>query len=445
MPNPFRRARGVERVLQVGAASGRTVLRMVGPPAALGLLGVYAYGTARYRRNARTTYDFGDLPAPGSKGFNRLLTTVSGAAVSQGNRVQVLRNGGRTFPAMLAAIASASTTVDLSSYIYWPGEVAATFTDALAERARAGVEVNVVLDGWGSAKLDRATVRTLEEAGATVAYFRPPKWYTVHKLNNRMHRRLLIVDGRLAFAGGVGIADVWSGDAEDSDHWRETHVAFEGPAVLDLVGGFSENWLEATKAVLSAEHYPKAEGFDDGIDVQVTRSSPKAGGTVALHLFNAAIAASTERLWVTTAFLAPGDAFVRLLSDAAQRGVDVRLLANGPNIDKEVVRQVGQRCYGPLLSAGVRIFEYQPTMLHAKVLIADGWANVGSSNLDHRSLGLDDEINVAVTDVKVVAELARDFLDDLERSDEFDLARWKARPLTKRLAESASDLLRQSL
>ena len=160
MPNPFRRARGVERVLKVGAATGRMVLRTVGPPAAAGLLGVYAYGTAKYRRNARTTYAFGDLPAPGSKGFDRLLTTVSGAAVSSGNRVEVLRNGGRTFPAMLAAIASASTTVDFSSYIYWPGEVASSFTDALAERARAGVEVNVVLDGWGSPKWARASSKT---------------------------------------------------------------------------------------------------------------------------------------------------------------------------------------------------------------------------------------------------------------------------------------------
>ena len=423
----------------------RSLLRSSAIPAGIGLVGVYAYGTAKYRRNAKTTYDFGDLPGPGGKGFNRLLTTVSGATVSSGNRVKVLRNGGGTFPAMLAAIASASATIDFSSYIYWPGEVATSFTDALAERARAGVEVNVVLDGWGSAKLDRSTVRTLKEAGATVAFFRPPKWHTLHKLNNRMHRRLLIVDGRIAFAGGVGIADCWSGDAEDPDHWRETHVAIEGPAVLDLVGGFSENWLEATKAVLSADHYPKPTSFDDGIEVQVMRSSPKAGGTVALHLFNAAIAGSRERLWLTTAFLAPGDAFVRLLADAAHRGVDVRLLVNGPNIDKEVVRRVGQRCYGPLLQAGVRIFEYQPTMLHAKVLIADGWANVGSSNLDHRSLGLDDEINVAVRDTKVVDELAKDFLDDLERSEEFRLARWKARPLRRRLAESAGDLLRQSL
>jgi len=426
---------GLTRALVVGVAV----------PAGLGLLGVYAYGTARYRRNARTTYAFPELPAPGGAGFDRLLAGVSGASVTSGNRVQVLRNGGRTFPAMLAAIASATTTVDLASYIYWPGEVASAFTQALAERASAGVEVNVVLDGWGSAKLDRATVKTLRAAGVHVAFFRPPKWHTIHKLNNRMHRRLLVVDGRIAFAGGVGIADVWAGDAEDPEHWRETHVAVEGPAVLDLLGGFHENWTEATKSVLGPAHYPTPESFADGVGVQVMRSSPKAGGTVALHLFNAAIAAAQDRLWLTTAFLAPGPALVELLAAGARRGVDVRILANGPNIDKEVVRRVGQRCYGRLLEAGVRIFEYQPTMLHAKVLIADGWAAVGSSNLDHRSLGLDDEINVAVRDPAIVDELARDFLADLDSAKEYDRVRWQQRPLAKRAAEFTGDLLRQSL
>lgn len=434
-----------ERVLELGAAVGRSVLRNVGIPAAVGLVGAYVYGTARYRRNARTTYQFNDPPSPGSKAFDRMLAALSGASASHGNRVRVLRNGGRTFPAMLAAIASATSTVDLSSYIYWPGEVAAGFTDALAERARAGVEVNVVFDGWGSARVDQGTVSTLEEAGASVAFFRAPRWYTLHKLNNRMHRRLLIVDGRIAFAGGVGIADVWAGDAQDPDHWRETHVEVEGPAVLDIQGGFFENWTEAAKVVLGPAHYPKPDAFKDGVSVQVMRSSPKSGGTVTLHLFQAAVAGAQERLWITTAFLAPGDAFVRLLADAAQRGVDVRILTNGPNIDKEVVRRVGQRCYGPLLSAGVRIFEYQPTMLHAKVLIADGWADVGSSNLDQRSLGLDDELNVAVRDPDVVGELARDFLADLDASKEFDLSRWRRRSLTKRVIESATDLLRQSL
>jgi len=421
------------------------LVRSVGAPAIVGLVAVYAYGTARYRRNARITYDFVDAPSPGTDDFSRLLTTLSGSSAAAGNRVKVLRNGDETFGAMLDGIRSATSTVDLSSYIYWPGVVATSFTEALADRARAGVEVNVVLDGWGSSKVGPSIVGDLRDAGVTVAFFRKPSWYSLHKLNNRMHRRLLIVDGRIAFAGGVGIADVWSGNAEDPDHWRETHLTVEGPAVVDLYAGFLENWTEATHVVLGPAHYPKPAALDEGIEVQVMRSSPKAGGTVALHLYNALIAGAEERLWLTTAFLAPGKGFVDLLRAAGERGVDVRLLVNGPNIDKEVVRRVGQRCYGPLLASGVRIFEYQPTMLHAKVAVVDGWANVGSSNLDHRSLGLDDEINIAVRDTDVVRQLADDFLADLERSTEFDLARWNQRTLTRKATESALDLLRQSL
>ena len=429
----------------VARSVARWLLRTAALPAGVGLAGAYAYGTAKYRRNARTTYDFPDPPAPGTPEFTRLLAAISGSSVTEGNRIRVLRNGGRTFPAMLAAIQSASSTIDLSSYIYWPGEVADAFTEALAERARDGVAVNVVLDGWGSAKVDRRTVHTLEGAGARVAFLRSLHWYTIHKLNNRMHRRLLLVDGRVAFTGGVGIADVWSGDAEDPEHWRETHLQIEGPAVHDVLGGFLENWSEVAHEVLGPRHYPKPPSFDDGIEVQVMRSSPKAGGTVALHLFHAILAGVQERLWITTAFLAPGAAFVDLLAAAAERGVDVRLLTNGPHIDKEVVRQVGQRCYGPLLRSGVRIFEYQRTMLHAKVVVADGWANVGSSNLDHRSFGLDDELNVASADPAIVGELAQQFLDDLDDAEEFDLDRWQQRTLRKRAAEAGLDLLRQSL
>lgn len=413
--------------------------------AAVGSTAVYAYGAARYRRSARRGFEFVDAPQPGSAAFGRLVEGITGAPLRSGNRLSVLRNGGQTFPAMLAAIASADATIALSSYIYWPGEIATEFTVALAERARAGVEVNVVLDAWGSAKLDRATVGTLRDAGATVALFRPPHWYTLQKLNNRMHRRLLIVDGRIGFAGGVGIADVWTGDAQGPGHWRETHVAIEGPSVRDLLGGFLENWTEATQVVLGPAHLPDLAGFDDGIEVQVTRSSPTGGGTAAARLFYAAIAGARERVWLMTAYFAPGAAFIDVLCGAAARGADVQIVVNGPNIDKEVVRRSGQRCYGQLLEAGVRIFEYQPTMLHAKVLIADTWANIGSSNLDHRSLGLDDELNVSVRDPGVVAELAGHFVDDVAVSEEFDLRRWKDRSLARRAVESASDLVRQSL
>ncbi len=424
--------------------SARTWARRAALPVGAGLALTYAYGTARYRRDADTGYDFRDPPPPGSGEFTRLVEGVTGAAVRSGNRVQILRNGCRTFPSMLEAIAGAQSTIDLSSYIYWPGEITDEFTDALCAKARAGVEVNVVVDGYGSAKLDRETVQRFEDAGVSFEFFRPPAWYELDKLNNRMHRRLLIVDGRIGFAGGVGIADVWTGDAQDPEHWRETHAVVEGPAVRDILGGFLENWAEASNVLLGPGHFPKLAGFDDGVDVHVIRSSPRSGGTATAQLFYAAIAGARERLWITTAYFAPDDALLDLLCQAPARGVDVRVLTNGPNIDKEVVRETGQRHYGRLLESGVRIFEYQQTMLHAKVMIADGWANIGSSNLEHRSLGLDDELIVAFSDPSLVGELAEHFTDDLQVSSEFDMERWKRRTLRKRAREAAGDLFRQS-
>jgi cardiolipin synthase len=425
-------------------ALARTWGRRAAVPIGAGLALTYAYGTARYRRNADAGYDFRDPPSPGSCEFSRLVEGVTGAAARSGNRVQILRNGCRTFPSMLDAINSAQSTIDLSSYIYWPGEITDQFTKALCDKARAGVEVNVVVDGYGSAKLDRDTVHRFQDAGVSFCFFRPPAWYDLDKLNNRMHRRLLIVDGKIGFAGGVGIADVWTGDAQDPEHWRETHAVVEGPAVRDILGGFLENWAEASGVLLGPSHLPKLAGFDDGVDVHVIRSSPRSGGTATAQLFYAAIAGARERLWITTAYFAPDDHLLDILCEAPARGVDVRILTNGPNVDKEVVRETGQHHYGRLLESGVRIFEYQRTMLHAKVMIADGWANIGSSNLEHRSLGLDDELIVAFSDPALVGELGRHFADDLEASVEFDLDRWRTRPLRKRARETAGELFRQS-
>ena len=212
----------------------------------------------------------------------------------------------------------------------------------------------------------------------------------------------------------------------------------------DIVGGFMENWAEAANTVLGPSHFPELPDDGDGVDVHVIRSSPRSGGTAVAQLFYAAIAGARERLWITTAYFAPDEAFIDLLCEAATRGVDVHILVNGPHVDKEVVREAGQRQYGRLLEAGVRMFEYQTTMLHAKVMIVDGWANIGSSNLEHRSLGLDDELMIAFTDARLIDELARQFRDDLGVSDEFDLDRWKQRSLAKRAREVAVDLLRQS-
>ena len=370
---------------------------------------------------------------------------MTGAPVRHGNRVEIMRNGP-TLDAMVEAIASAKATVDCSSYIYWPGGTADRFTEAFIERSRAGVEVNLVLDGYGSAKLDEAHLERLRQGGVNVSIFRPPRWYTVKKLNNRMHRRILIVDGALAFAGGVGIADVWTGDAQDPEHWRETHLRVEGPAVIDLFGAFLENWTEATGALLAGSHIAEIEPFADGVALQVMRSTPTGGASAATALFYAAIAGAQRRLWLTTAYFAPDRTFEDVLCEASRRGVDVRIMVNGLQVDKEVARQAGRHSYGKLLEAGVRVFEYDRTMLHAKVLIVDDrWANVGSGNFDSRSLDLDLEINVAVLAPDLVEELSGHFRDDLGVSREIDLEAWKQRPMHKRAAELATELVRQSL
>lgn len=416
---------------------------------ALGAAGVVfalvAFQVAKYKQGTRQRFVMGEGPDTGTAEFSRLVSAMTGAPVRHGNRVEIMRNGS-TLDAMVEAIASAKATIDCSSYIYWPGETADRFSEAFSERAAAGVEVNLVLDGYGSAKLDEAHLERLRHGGVSVSIYRPPRWYTLKKLNNRMHRRILIVDGALAFAGGVGIADVWTGNAQDPEHWRETHLRIEGPAVLDLFGAFLENWTEATGGILAGSHVGEIEPVNQGVALQVTRSTPTGGATAATELFYTAIAGAQRRLWLTTAYFAPDRTFEDALCEAARRGVDIRILVNGREVDKEVARQAGRRSYGKLLEAGVRIFEYDRTMLHAKVLIIDDrWANVGSGNLDSRSLDLDLEVNVAVLDTELVQELCSHFLEDLEVSREIDRQTWKQRPLHKRAGELATELVRQSL
>jgi len=419
---------------------------MAGAGLGLGLSGFVAARNWRYRRAAARGYDLADPPAPGTDEFNRLVEAITGAPARENNRVRTMRNGDETFPAMLEAIGSAERTVDFATYIYWTSTTADDFAEALMERARAGVEVNLLMDGWGSATIDRDLIRRVETTGVKVAFFRPPPLSSASRWNNRMHRRVLVVDGKVGFAGGVGIAEQWTGNAEDPDHWRETHVKVEGPAARDLLGAFLENWTEATGVVLTGRHLPELAGFEGGARVQVTRSSSSDASTATEQLFFAAILGARHRLAITTAYFAPRRAFVDALCASAERGVDVQILVNGRPIDKHVVREAGQRSYGRLLEGGVRIFEYQKAMLHAKVLVIDdAWANVGTANMDNRSFTLNEELNVAVLDHGVVSQLGRHFQEDLEESEELDLGTWRDRPLRKRLSEYAGEVVRPSL
>jgi cardiolipin synthase A/B len=436
------------RATQEGATvpSART-WRRAAATGGLGLAGVYAFEAAQYHRTAAKGFQLEDPPGPGTPDFARMVEALTVAPLRQGNRVTVLRNGREIFPAMLAAIRSAKQTVNFATYVYWTGSIAPEVAQALAERAEAGVQVNVLLDAVGAAKMDRRLVALVQRASAEVAWFRPPKWYTLHKLNNRTHRKILVVDGKVGFTGGVGIAEEWTGNCEDPDHWRDTHVRVEGPAVRDLLGGFLDNWAEATQCILSGgEHLPDVRGFEDGVQVQVTRSTAEKGSTDAEHLFYAAIACARERIWVTTSYFAPRRAFVEALCAASARGVDVCVLTNGPHINKEVVRQAGHLTYERMLACGVRIFEYQRTMLHAKVLIVDAnWATIGSVNFDNRSFALNDELNLSVRDRAVVAELEEHFQADIDDAVELDLAAWRARPAVVRARELASAAVRREL
>ncbi|MGI8940366.1 MAG: phospholipase D-like domain-containing protein [Actinomycetota bacterium] len=406
----------------------------------------YVFEALQYKKTAAIGFDLQSRPALDDPKFRYVLESLSGAPVREGNKIDVLRNGHEIFPAMLEAIKSAERTINFATFVYWRGEIAPEFADALGERAGAGVEVNVLLDAMGAAKMEKPLVEKLRDAGAKVEWFRPPHWYSIHKSNNRTHRKILVVDGQVGFTGGVGIAEEWTGDCETPDNWRDTHLRIEGPVVRDLVGGFQENWSEATRCILTDGHLGDIEAFENGAAAQILRSSAGKGSTNAEELFYAAISCARRNLWLTTAYFAPRRAFVLALIDAVKRGVDVRILVNGPHIDKEVVRQAGRSSYDGLLEGGVKILEYQRTMLHAKTMVVDGyWATVGSINFDNRSFSLNDELNLSVWDEPLARKLQDHFKLDLEDAREVTLDEWRSRPAAQVVKERSSALLRREL
>ncbi|MGH3916689.1 MAG: phospholipase D-like domain-containing protein [Pseudonocardiaceae bacterium] len=411
------------------------------------LVAIYAFEAARYKRAAAKGFDLLDPPVPGTPKFGRFSEALTGTPVRDGNRIQILRNGDEIFPAMLEAISGAEKTIAFETYLYWKGDIGERFAEALTERAAAGVQVSCLLDGVGAMKIDRALISTMEQAGAHVAWFRPPRYYTLNKLNHRTHRRVLAVDGYIGFTGGIGIADEWCGDAEDPDHWRETQVRIEGPATRDLLGAFWEHWTEATEQMLSGTHFPDVKIFDDGVPVHITPSSVTKGGATELEkLFYAAIVSARQRIWLTTGYFVPRQAFVDALCAAVARGIDVKILVNGPYSHREVARQAGHTSFGELLRGGVRIFEYQQTYLHAKTLVVDdSWASIGTNNFNNRSLALNDEITLSTSDEAVATELANHFLDDLAVSNELDRGGWSDRSPAKRALELVTALAKREL
>lgn len=344
------------------------------------------------------------------------------APILQGNSVELLVNGEEIFPAMLASIREADESINLLSYIYWTGDIAVEFADELTAAARRGVEVRVLVDAYGGRKMDEALVEQIQQAGAQVAWFHPLRWYNLRDINNRTHRKVMVVDGKIGFTGGVGIADEWTGDAQDPDHWRDDHFRIEGPVVRYLQGAFAENWRQATGEVLAGDRmFPPLPSVGNARMVPLNAAPDGSISDIAFVywlLFHTA----RDEVLIATPYFVPDPDMELGIADAARRGVEVTLLVPGKHQDSAIVGYASQTYYRRLLKAGVRIFEYQPTMMHAKtVTVDDTWAVIGSSNFDARSFMLNYEIAVAVYDDKLVEDINASFAQDLTRSREITL------------------------
>ena len=382
------------------------------------------------RRPVETSYAIEDVQ------FQRSMSSLLGPALVPGNRVDTLLNGDRIFPAMLEAIRSARRTINFETYIYWSGEIGKTFADALAERARAGVKVRILIDWVGSQKMDEALLKEMTDAGAEIHKYHPPRWYNINRLNNRTHRKILVVDGKVGFTGGVGIADEWSGDAQDEKHWRDTHYRVAGPAVAQMQAAFADNWLKVSGLVLHGDAYFPAIDAGGEQRAQMFMSSLE-GGAESMHLmYLFSIAAARKSIDLSMAYFVPDEVASQALVAALERGVRVRIIVPGKSTDVALVRSAGRSTWGPFLQGGAEIYEYQPTMYHSKVLVVDrAWVSVGSTNFDSRSFRLNDEANLNVFDRDFALRQVADFENDLKRSRRVTYEQWAARPWTEKLSD----------
>ena len=378
--------------------------------------------------------------------FRRALSSLLGPPIVGGNKVDTLLNGDQIFPAMLAAIRSATTTITFETYLYWSGTIGQEFVDALAERAASGVRVHVLLDWVGSVKMEDSLLQAMERGGVEVRRFHEPHWSNWDKLNNRTHRKLLIVDGRVGFTGGVGIADQWRGQARNPDEWRDSHFRVEGPVVAQMQAVFLDNWMRATGKVLHGEAYFPALKPAGQLAAQMFSSSPSGGSESMELMYLLSITAARKTVDLANSYFVPDQLTIKTLIDAARRGVKVRVLTPSGHIDSEVVRKASRGSWGPMLEAGIEIAEYEPTMYHVKGLVVDGtFSSVGSTNFDNRSFRLNDEANLNVLSAEFGRVQQEVFAADWSKARRISLEQWKQRPFSERMLERLASLLHSQL
>lgn len=368
--------------------------------------------------------------------FRREMSVLLGPTIVRGNHVTALQNGNEIFPAMLQAIRSARTSITFETYIYWSGEIGKEFSKALSERARAGVPVSVTIDWVGSTKMEQSLLDSMKAAGVQLHRYRPLHWYNFGRMNNRTHRKLLVVDGRIGFTGGVGIADQWTGDGGDPEHWRDTHYQIEGPVVAQFQAAFSDNWIKTTGQVLNGPNYFPALQEEGEMDAHMFVASP-AGGSESMHLmYLLAIAAAESTIDLAASYFVPDRLLIDALVAARGRDVRVRILLPGPHMDALTVKIASKADWGGLLHAGAEIHVYQPTMLHTKLLVIDTeFVSVGSTNFDMRSIRLNDEASLNVYSKDLATKVTAVFEADLLAAEPYSLARWQSRPLREKFAE----------
>lgn len=380
--------------------------------------------------------------------FAKLVEALSGTEISGGNRVSVLLNGDETFPPLWRDLRGARRSITVQMYYAQPGAVADTLAVILRERARAGVRVLFLADAFGAQNLSEAYLDSLRAAGVQAARLRPLRWYRLDRAQHRAHVRAIVVDGVVGYTGGFGFDDKWLGEGRTPSEWRETNVRFEGPAVARLQAAFAAGWAEARGVLLTGDaFFPRAAlQPEGGADAGLLYTAPDIGSTAAERFLTLSIAAARRQLWIANSYFVPDDDLVRLLARAARRGVDVRLLVPGDRTDVPVVRYAGRSAYEELLAAGVRIWEYQPAMMHAKTFVVDGvWSTVGGMNFDNRSLALNDEATLLVLNAEVGAHLAAAFQRDLRYAREIRLEGFRQRPWHQKVREWGSSLLSKFL
>ncbi len=377
--------------------------------------------------------------------FKRAVGSVLTPGLTDGNRAQELLNGDQIFPAMLSGIRNAQRSITLETYIYFSGATGDEFSKALRERAASGVKVHVLLD-WIGGELEDALIERMRASGVEIHRYNAPTWHSLARFNNRTHRKLMVIDGRIGFIGGVGLADKWSGHAQGPDHWRDTHFQVEGPVVGQLQSAFLNNWLAAAGDVLRGEAYfPPLEPAGDQL-AQAFSASPGGSSKTMQLLYLMSITAAQQSIDLSAAYFIPDEVAKQSLVAAARRGVRVRIIVPGPHMDMAVVRHASRNNWGPLLEAGIEIYEYEPTMFHCKVIVVDGlWTSVGSTNFDSRSFSVNDETNMNVYDAPFAQRQVGVFEQDLQQASRVSLEQWQGRPVWQKMLDSGASLFSSQL